>query len=122
MAKETLADTQTLPRDIATLLNRWALEPDVFAQLLARPDWLLDGSHLRPLGYRAGGRGDARGDGCTGAGGAAQGGCMAQPATWPHDRLPQYRSRLVQPMEDWRTGVTVPDVVARNEALLEKTL
>ena len=43
MAKETLADTQTLPRDIATLLNRWALEPDVLAQLLARPDWLLDG-------------------------------------------------------------------------------
>jgi len=36
--------------------------------------------------------------------------------------LPRYRSRVVQQMEDWRTGVTVFDVVARNEAVLEKML
>jgi hypothetical protein len=28
----------------------------------------------------------------------------------------------VQQLEDWRTGVTVSDLVSRNEALLEKTL
>jgi hypothetical protein len=123
MAEQTVADVQALPRDIATLLNRWVVEPDVLAQLLARPDWLLDGwDRICALWDIA----------------PAVGTTLAEMAslvpvvprevdTWLSQRLgilidlPHYRGRLVKAKQDWRTGVTVSDVIARNESLLEMT-
>jgi hypothetical protein len=36
--------------------------------------------------------------------------------------VPQYRRTVVRQLEDWRTGVTVTDLVARNESLFERSL
>jgi hypothetical protein len=36
--------------------------------------------------------------------------------------VPQYRSTVVRQFEDWRTGVTVADLISRNESLLERSL
>jgi len=124
LASATLDDARALAGDMLGLLRSWATDPGAPARLLARPDWLLDGwdricavwdtapateqivaemAALVPvvpreadqwLRYRCGDAFD----------------------------LPRYRSRVVQQMEDWRTGVTVFDVVARNEAVLEKML
>jgi hypothetical protein len=124
MAKETLADTQELARNISMLLNRWVSEPDVLAQLLARPDWLLDGwDRICALWDTA------PEEASTLAEMAALVPVVPREAdAWLSQRLglivdlPKYRSRLVQPMEDWRTGVTVCDDIARNESLLEKTV
>jgi hypothetical protein len=124
MAKETLADTQALARDVSALLARWVVEPDVLAQLLARPDWLLDGwdriCALWDVAPEAG---------ATLAEMAALVPVVPREAdAWLSQRLglivdlPKYRSKLVQPMEDWRTGMTVCDAIARNESLLEKTV
>lgn len=124
LAKATLADAQALSGDIPGLLQRWAADPDAVSRLLARPDWLLDGwDHLRALWELD----------------PASGPTIAEIAAlvpvvpreadeWltehlgrPAD-LSHYRSKLVRQLEDWRTGVTVCDLVARNERLLEKTL
>lgn len=124
MAKETLADTQALIRDISVLLNRWAVEPDVLAQVLARPDWLLDGWDRICALWQI------TPDKC-----AALDEMAALVPVVPREvdawlshrlgpavDLPKFRSRLVQSREDWRTGETVCDDIARNETLLEKTV
>jgi hypothetical protein len=124
MAKETFADTQLLAHDISVLLSRWVVEPDVLAQLLARPDWLLDGWDLICALWDI-----APEVGTTIAEMAVLVPVVPREAdAWLSQRLglivdlPQHRSRMVQPMEDWRTGTTVCDVIARNESLLEKTI
>ena len=124
LANATLADALALTSDIKALLRKWTCSPEAITQLLSRPDWLLDGwnricalwlsapeleqtliemAALVPvvpreadqwLSYRAG----------------------------RLVNLPQYRGKVVRQLEDWRTGVTVADLVARNEVLLEKTL
>jgi hypothetical protein len=36
--------------------------------------------------------------------------------------VPQFRRTVVRQLEDWRTGMTVTDLIARNESLLEQSL
>jgi hypothetical protein len=124
MAKATLADAQELPSDIVGLLQRWAADPDGLLRLLARPDWLLDGwdriCALWELGPAAG---------RTIAEMAALVPVVPREAyEWISQsvriasQLPAHRGKIVQQFEDWRTGATVCDLIARNEALLAKTL
>jgi hypothetical protein len=124
LANTTVADARALTADMMALLRRWATQPDTLAQLLARPDWLLDGWGRICALWEAGPK---------------AGPTIAEMATllpvvpreadlWLSQRLgltvdlPRYRRTVVQQMEDWRTGVTVYDLVARNESLLEKSL
>jgi hypothetical protein len=124
LANATVTDARALTADMGALLRRWGNEQDVLAQLLARPDWLLDGwAHICALWQTA----------------------PANPQTiteiaalvpvvprevdmWLSQRLglavdlPRYRRKVVQEMEDWRTGLTVYDLVARNEKVMEKAL
>ena len=124
LAKSTLADAQATAGNIAALLRNWARDPGELAQLLARPDWLLDGwDRITALW-------DTTPDtGQTLVEMAALVPVVPREADqWMSYRLgnavdlPRYRSKVVQQLEDWRTGVTVSDLVSRNEAILEKTL
>ena len=124
LAKSTLADAQATASNIAALLRNWARDPGEIARLLARPDWLLDGWD------RIGALWDTTPDTAdTLVEMAALVPVVPREADhWLSYRLgnavdlPRYRSKVVQQLEDWRTGVTVSDLVSRNEALLEKTL
>lgn len=46
MARATLVQAQGLADDVATLLHRWAENPQEVRGITARPDWLLDGWDL----------------------------------------------------------------------------
>lgn len=124
LAKSTLADAQATPGNIAALLRNWARDPGEIAQLLARPDWLLDGwDRIGALWDTAPDMADTLVEM------AALVPVVPREADhWLSYRLgnavdlPRYRSKVVQQLEDWRTGLTVSDLVSRNEALLEKTL
>ena len=80
------------------------------------------GSHSCALGRRTRGGRDACGNG------RSRAGVPREADAWLSQRLglivdlPRYRSKLVQPMEDWRTGMTVCDAIARNKSFLEKTV
>ena len=125
MAKATLADAQELPRDIVRLLQRWAADPDGLLRLVARSDWLLDGwDRICALWELA----------------PALGRTIAELVVlvpvvpreayeWISQpvriasQMPAHRGKtIVQQFEDWRTGETVCDLIARNELLLEKIL
>jgi hypothetical protein len=124
LAQSTLADVRAVPRDMEALLRRWAKDSAEVAQLLARPEWLLDGWQ----------RVCALWDSTPATGQTVVEMAALVPVVpreadqWLSHRLgalvdvPQYRSRIVQALEDWRTGVTLPDLVARNESILEKAL
>ena len=124
LATSTLADAQAPPGNIMTLLKNWATTPGEIAQLLARPDWLLDGwDRICALWDNDPDTGQT----------LVEMACLVpvvprEADHWLNYRvgnaldLPRYRSKVVQELEDWRTGATVSDLVARNEALLEDTL
>jgi len=120
----TLADARALVGDIKKLLGDWFSDPAPTMQLLARPDWLLDGwNRICAIWVSAASPEDAVSE-------------MAalipviprEAELWSGSRLghlidvPQYRRAVVRQLEDWRTGVTVTDLIARNEALFEKML
>jgi hypothetical protein len=120
----TLADARALVDDIRTLMRNWVASPAPTMQLLARPDWLLDGwNRICALWSSAISAEDAVSE-------------MAalipviprEAEMWSSYRVghlidvPQYRRAVVRQLEDWRTGVTVTDLIARNECLLERSL
>jgi len=119
-AETTLAEAHALTNDITALLRDWATAPAKIARVAARPDWLLDGWEQI----------------C----------CLWDDATDPADRpaalvemallvpiLPQetalWIGAVVDPVklaayrrkvllnEDWRTGMAVYTLIARNERL-----
>ena len=120
----SLADARALVDDIRTLLKDWFNSPAPTMQLLARPDWLLDGwSRICALWSAATSAEDAVSEM------AALVPIIPREAEmWSSYRVghlidvPQYRRTVVRQLEDWRTGVTVTDLIARNECLLEKSL
>ncbi|HET7881634.1 MAG TPA: hypothetical protein VFL55_12160 [Acetobacteraceae bacterium] len=124
LAKSTLADAQALPRDMKALLRLWSATPGDVEQLLARPDWLLDGwDRICAVWDTAADRYEALVEML-----ALIPLIPSEADLWLSRRfgplvdLPHYRSRVVRQLEDWRTGITVSDLVARNEVLLEKSL
>jgi hypothetical protein len=120
--RSTLTDAQGLTADIVGLLRRWLADPDGLAALLARPEWLLDGwDHIWALWQTADNR-------------LVPGPTLSEMAEmvpvvprevgdWVREQTDidietMRHRRKVGPLQDWRTGVTALDVIARNETLL----
>jgi hypothetical protein len=126
MANAALADARALSGDIAGLLQRWATAPDPLAQFVARPDWLLDGwDRICALWDMAPSVGSTLTEMATLVPVVPREAddWLSHQLKWMDD-VPRHhhRRRLVQQLEDWRTGYMIHDVIARNELLLEKTL
>lgn len=119
-----LADARALADNIRMLLENWLGDPTPTMQILARPDWLLDGwNRICGLWDAVPNREE------TLAEMAALVPVIPREAdAWLSYRtdhmidVPQYRSTVVRQFEDWRTGVTVADLISRNESLLERSL
>ena len=121
-AKATLLEAQALTTDIVVLLNRWSSEPDTIGRLLARPEWLIDGwDRICALWHTAEqhlGREKTM---------AEMAGLVpaipAEAGTWIGQRFDvegdmQRHRRKVTAMQDWRSGVTIGDLIARNENII----
>jgi hypothetical protein len=114
-----LGEVQGLRRGIPGLLRTWLQQPDALATLVARPDWLLDGWERICLLWQTADQ--ALGREAT----LAEMVALIPPlpkeaAEWAGIDLPGIgdgglHRRKVSLMEDWRTGVTVFDLIARNE-------
>jgi hypothetical protein len=120
IADRTLKDAIGLTADMPGLLQSWAQEPLDVAQAASRPEWLLDGWEQICLLWRS------RDDEHPAHAVLAE---MTQlvpvlpreAAEWigePIDleKLNRFR-RMVPLNEDWRTGVTPFNLIARNERL-----
>ena len=120
-ARATLHAARALLANIPMLLQRWSADPDTIGRQVARPEWLLDGWERISLLWRTG---DERIDQK-----ATLAEMVALVPTIPreagdwvghdldleHGVLRSRRNVILG--EDWRTGVTVTDLVARNERL-----
>jgi hypothetical protein len=120
-ARVVVAEVQAMPRAMVPLLRAWLAEPEAVAQKATRPDWLLDGWERIHLLWQT-------------AEPALRDATLAEMATlipvlpkeaaeWGHIDIPGItdgglRRRMVAMAEDWRTGVTLHDLVVRNEHLL----
>jgi len=119
-AATTLQDVQALTTDVTDLLRQWLREPGKIVRLAARPEWLLDGWERICLIWTIA------------ADHAARRAALVEMAQlvpvlpreaseWvgnPIDaETPVSFRRNVRLNEDWRTGATVFDLVARNEHL-----
>jgi hypothetical protein len=123
-ARVVLADAQGIAADVVDLLRRWIIEPEPLAQLLARPDWLLDGwDRIVALWETA--------PSFLGKEATLTEMCNLVPTVpreignWVSHQLTidadmQRHRRKVVLLEDWRTGRSVVDLMTRNEALLEQ--
>jgi len=120
----TLADARALVDDIRTLIRDWVSSPGPTMQLLARPDWLLDGwNRICALWSSAASAEEAISEMA-----ALVPVIPREAEMWSSYRVghlidvPQFRRTVVRQLEDWRTGVTVTDLIARNESLFEQSL
>ncbi len=124
LTTSTLADGRALADNIRTLLRDWVIDPAPIMLLLARPDWLLDGWNRICALWRSSGNPDN----ALGEMAALVPVIPREAEAWLSHRvgyqidIPQYRRSVVRLLEDWRTGVTIADLVARNESLLEQSL
>jgi hypothetical protein len=114
-----MADVQSLPGNMQALLGAWAADPAKVAERIARPEWLLDGWERIVLLWQSAER---LGCGFTLAEMASLIPVLAKEAAdWAGIQVPAAndapRRRLVAMLEDWRTGITLYDVIARNEHL-----
>ena len=100
------------------LLRAWAADPDAIVRLVGRPEWLLDGwEHICLIWNHAADDAARR---------AALAEIVEHVPVLPREvnewcqTMPKAEStarfrRLVHLNEDWRTGATVFDLIARNE-------
>jgi hypothetical protein len=117
LARQALGQVQARAAKPAALLAEWIAAPDKVADLLARPDWILDGWDLITLIWQVSGE--------TGRYAAISEMALmvppipAQAASWTGQPIPEdERSRwriAVHGFEDWRVGSHVIDLIARNE-------
>ena len=122
LARATLQDARGLLADLPRLFRAWANAPDDIVRLCARPEWLLDGWERICLLWQTADDGFGRP--------ATLNEMVALIPTTPREasawvemdleaRLGglRHHRRKVASGEDWRTGVTVVDLIARNEKL-----
>lgn len=126
-ARVTLGAARKLTADMRGLLVRWGREPDVVAELLARPEWLLDGWERVLTLWETAGEHLGRSATLLELVGMIPV-IPKEAADWVGGTLDLQscevlrHRRKVLLMEDWRTGYTVMDLIARNEALLRPLL
>lgn len=124
LATATVADARALADNMRTLLRDWFVDPSPTMFLLARPDWLLDGWNRICALWRSANSPDSA---------VAEIVALVpviprEAEAWLSHRvgyqidIPQFRRSVVRLLEDWRTGVTIADLVARNKSLLEQSL
>ena len=115
-----LAEVHALPRDMRALLRLWLADPHTLAAQVTRPDWLVDGWERIVLLWQTA---EVLGREPTLAEMASLiPDLPKEVADWCRFSLPGPtvavpRRRLVSMMEDWRTGVTQYDLIARNEQI-----
>jgi hypothetical protein len=118
-ASRALAEAHGLTADMADLLRRWTRAPAKVAELLARPEWLLDGWEPICLLWQAATSDSARGEALVEMAGLVPV-LPKEAAAWMDmsvdtDSTATFR-RTVLLNEDWRTGEML-DLIARNEHL-----
>jgi hypothetical protein len=117
-SEELLGRAYALLTDMIGLLRSWAVDPNSIVQLAGRPDWLLDGwEPICQIWHYA------QDDAARRAALVEIAGLIPvlpkEVGDWC-DGLPvpvgalQFR-RLVRVNEDWRTGATIFNLIARNE-------
>lgn len=119
-AASTLGATRKLVEDLPMLLRNWDNAPDTLAQRATRPDWLLDGWEQICLLWDT-----AETDPMRRAALADMALMIPimprEAASWMEDTVlameANNRRRNVKINEDWRTGITVFDQIARNERI-----
>ena len=118
LAQELLGRSHALLTDMVSLLRHWAADPEAIVRLAGRPEWLLDGWEQICLIW-----GDAQDDAGRRAALVEIAGLVPvlprEVNDWcdatPHpDGTLRFR-RLVRGNEDWRTGATIFNLIARNE-------
>lgn len=118
MAETTLAKAQALTTDMMGLLRTWSTDSVSIVRLVERPEWLLDGWEQICLIWNY-----AQDDAARRAALVEIVGLVPvlprEASEWceptAKDREPVRFHRLVNLNEDWRTGATVFDLIARNE-------
>lgn len=119
--RHVLAEVHALPRDMTALLRLWFKDPQALSIMVARPDWLVDGWERIILLWQTA---DMVGREPTLA--EMAGLIPAMPkelADWCRFPMPGLsestpRRRMVTMLEDWRSGATMYDMIARNEQIL----
>ena len=122
MAETTLAAVRALTKNMEVLLQGWASNPDRIRELASRPEWLLDGWDTICSIWQ-----HARGDHSQALALAEIVGLVPvtpkEAATWTGfdnqvlDREMLRHRRIVPFNQDWLTGESVFDLIARNEQL-----
>ena len=118
LAETTLAQARGLTNDVVGLLRSWGADPDPIIRLAGRPEWLLDGWEQICLLWTLAHDDAARR--------AALVEMVQLVPVLPKEAkewadqfveidISMRLRRLIPLNEDWRTGVTVFDLVARNE-------
>jgi len=120
LAEAVLGRAQGLATDMAGLLRDWAANPDTVAGAASRPDWLLDGWEQICLIWKFAPDEAARRAAVVEMSPLVP--IIPREANdWcedPRDSDPSLRfRRLVTLNEDWRSGLAVLDLVARNEQI-----
>jgi hypothetical protein len=121
LARATLDHARGLLGDMPKLIRRWLTEKDEVEKLVARPDWLLDGWERICLLWRVA-------EDTLGRPLALREVMNLLPmlpceaSDWAGIAIEAQVEALVRrrrrtPAEDWRTGITQADLVARNERL-----
>lgn len=118
MAETVMHQAQGLSGDMVGLLRRWASDKPGVIQITTRPEWLLDGWQEICLVWT-----HAEGDPARRAALAEIAGLVPVMPREAHEWCDTILSddgvarvrRLVNLNEDWRTGATVLDLIARNE-------
>jgi hypothetical protein len=119
-----MGEAHALLRDMRALLRAWFADPDALSALVTRPDWLVDGWERIILLWQTA---EALGPGATLTEMASLiPGMPKEVAEWCRVPVPGLsegtsRRRMVAMMEDWRTGITLYDMIARNEQILAMT-
>jgi hypothetical protein len=118
VAESTLARARGLMDDVVELLRSWAVDPEPVIRIAGRPEWLLDGWEQICLLWEF-----AKDD-------AARRAALVEMAqlvpVMPREarewsdvlakvETSVMRRRLIPINEDWRTGATVFELIARNE-------
>ena len=119
-ARVVVGEGQVMTRNVVSLLRAWSTGPEALALQATRPDWLLDGWERIILLWQT-------------AQPALRDATLAEMASlipvlpkeaaeWGGMPLPGLtegglRRRMVSMAEDWRSGVTQYDLIARNEEI-----
>ncbi len=120
-AERAVMDARATATEVTSLLTAWYADPDALRSQLCRAEWLMDGwERIDQLWWSE-------------SGGAERTEILEEIASllpilphevrdWPgfsFDTEPfQDLQRLVRSNQDWRTGQSLQDTIARNEALL----